>query len=134
MKPNKLMGLVAAGLILPSTAIASSNSVLAEVKVKTNNVEAVTRSDGSVYVDTGETTINVPRRNTPRYWNPFRYWNFPWHLNSSDSRASDYAPRLPSNGGTLRDRQCHQSSYQSTQQTTQSGHTVQHSSYSQGCN
>ena len=120
MKPNKLIGLVAAGLILPSMAIAKSNSVLAEVKVKTNNVEAITRSDGSVYVDTGGTTINVPRRDTPKYWNPFRYWNFPWQSRTNlDRRTSD--------------SRCHQSSYQSSHQT-QSGQTVQRSSYSQGCN
>ena len=121
MKPNKLIGLVAAGLILPSTAIAFSDSVLAEVKVKTNNVEAITRSDGSVYVDTGGTTINVPRRDTARYWNPFRYWSFPWQSRTNLDRRTNNS-------------QCHQSSYQSTQQNTQSGHTVQHSSYSQGCN
>ena len=110
------MGLVAAGLILPSTAVAFGNSALAEVKVKTNNVEAITRSDGSIYVDTGGTTLNVPQRDPRRYWNPFRYWSFPWQ--SLDNRSSD--------------RQCRQSSYQSTHQTTQSG-TVQHSSYSHSC-
>jgi len=116
MKLNKLIGLVAVGLILPSTAIALSNSVLAEVKVKTANIEAVTRSDGSIYVDTGDTSVSVPRRQTRRYWNPIRSWQLPWQ---SFSRPN---------------RHCRQTTYQSTQQTTQSGnHTVQHSSYSNSC-
>lgn len=116
MKPNKLIGLVAVGLILPSTAIALGNSVLAsEVRVKTANVEAVTRSDGSIYVDTGRTSINVPRRSR-RSWYPWRYWNFPWQSLSSDRDT------------------CRHTSYQSTQQTTQSGQTtVQSSSYSHSC-
>lgn len=117
MKPNKLIGLVAVGLILPSTAISFSDSVLAnEVRVKTPNVEAVTRSDGSIYVDTGDTTLNVPRRHSSRYWNPFRYWNFPWQRVTSDRKT------------------CRHTTYQSTKQTTHSGnHTVQHSSYSNDC-
>ena len=53
MKPNKLIGLVAVGLILPSTAVAFGNPVLAEVRVKTANVEAVTRNNGNIYVNTG---------------------------------------------------------------------------------
>jgi len=115
MKPNKLIGLVAVGLILPSTAVAFSSSVLArEVRVKTANVEAVTRSDGSVYINTGGTTVSLPRRQTRRYWNPFRYWQSPWQSLNGE-------------------RHCRQTSYQSTQQTSQSGHTVQHSSYSDSC-
>ena len=122
MKPNKLIGLMAVGLILPSTAIAFGDSVLAkEVRVKTANVEAVTRSDGSVYVNTEGTTVSVPRRNTRRYWNPIRYWQLPWHF-GSDREALNKS-----------NRHCHQTTYQSTQQTTQSG-TVQHSSYSNNCN
>ena len=114
MKPNKFIGLVAVGLILPSTTIALSNSVLAEVRVKTANVEAVTRNDGSVYVNTGDTSVSVPRRHR-RYWNPVRYWQFPWQSFSNN-------------------RHCRNSTYQSTRQTTQSGnHTVQHSSYSNNC-
>ncbi|MEL7523497.1 MAG: hypothetical protein AAFY63_22905 [Cyanobacteria bacterium J06643_13] len=123
MKPKKIIGLVAVGLILPSTAIALSNSVLAsEVKVKTANVEAVTRSDGSVYIDTGGTTLSVPRHSSHRYssrrsWSPWRYWKFPWQSFSSDRDI------------------CRHSSYQSTRQTTHGGgSTVQSSSYSHSCN
>ncbi|MEL6927690.1 MAG: hypothetical protein AAFO95_03535 [Cyanobacteria bacterium J06600_6] len=117
MKPNKLVGLVAVGLILPSAAIASSNSALArEVRVKTANVEAVTRSDGSVYIDTGGASLSLPRRQTRRYWNPLRYWQLPWRSYTNSNRH------------------CRQITYQSTQQTTRSGnHTVQHSSYSNNC-
>jgi len=115
MKLNKLIGLVAVGLILPSTAIAFSNSVLAEVRVKTANVEAVTRSDGSIYVDTGSTSVSVPRAHSRRSWNPLRHWQLPWQ-SFSNHRG---------------DRHCRQTTYQSTRQTTHSGnHTVQHSSYS----
>lgn len=123
MKPNKLIGLVAVGLILPSTAIAFSNSVLArEVRVKTDNVEAVTRSDGSIYVNTGDTSVSLPRRQNRRYWNPFRYWQSPWQRVNGDRGA-----RTESN------RHCRQTTYQSTQQNSQSGHTVQHNSYSNSC-
>ena len=113
MKPNKFIGLVAVGLILPSTAIAMSNSVLAEVRVKTANVEAVTRRDGSIYLDTGGTSVSVPRRHNRRYWNPIRYWQLPWRSYSNS------------------ERHCRQTTYQSTRQTTHSGnHLVQHSSHS----
>lgn len=121
MKPNKLIGLVAVGLILPSTAIAFGNSVLAEVRVKTANVEAVTRSDGSIHINTGDTTVSVPRRYNRQSWNPLRYWRVPWRSYSS--------PRLVPEDAS--NRHCRQTTYQSTRQTTQSGnHTVQHSSYS----
>ena len=110
MKPDKLIGLVAVGLILPSTAIALSDSVQAEVRVKTANVEAVTRNDGSIYVNTGGTNVSVPRHRTRRSWNPLRYWQLPWRNSSND-------------------RHCRQTIYQSTRQTTHSGnHIVQHSS------
>ena len=118
MKPNKLMGVMAVGLILPSTAIALGDSVLAnEIRVKTPNVGAISRNDGSIYVNTGGTTLNVPRRNSRRSWNPFRYWRLPWQSLSHDQEI------------------CRHSSYQSTQQTTQSGsRIVQQSSYSNNCN
>ena len=112
MKPNKLIGLVAVGLILPSTAVVFGNPVLAEVRVKTANVEAVTRNDGNIYVNTGGTTINVSRHHPRGSWNPLRYWQLPWQSYNKD-------------------RHCRQTIYQSTRQTTHSGnHTVQHSSYS----
>ena len=113
MKPNTLIGLMAVGIIVPSTAITSTQGVLAkEVRVKTANIEAVSRRDGTVYINTGGNTVSVPRRRSYRYWNPWRNWNFPWQ------RYSNY------NSG------CRQSSYQSTRQTTRSGSRVIHSSNS----
>lgn len=121
MKPYKILGLIAASLILPSMAIASSNSVLAnEVRVKTANLEAVTRQDGSVYIDTGKINVSVPQSRVRHHWNPWRYWN-PWQSQNRDRTSN----RLSGN--------CHYS-YQSTKQTTHLGNkTLQSSSY-QHCN
>ncbi|WP_019505997.1 hypothetical protein [Pleurocapsa sp. PCC 7319] len=119
MKPTKLMGLVAIGMMLPSTLIASSISVNAStVQVKTSNLEATTHSDGSVYVNSGGTSVKVPSRRSYRYWSPWRSWRFPWQSYRS----------VPSN--------CHQSSYQSTSHVTRSSNRiVQHSvSSSHKCN
>ncbi|MDJ0568445.1 MAG: hypothetical protein QNJ53_05305 [Pleurocapsa sp. MO_192.B19] len=113
MKPTKLMGLVAVGIVLPSTAIAFCSSAIAsEVKVKTTNVEAVTRSDGSVYVNSGGNTIKVPSRRSYRSWNPFRYWRLPWQSYSSN-RSN-----------------CRHSSYQSTSHVTESNSKIVQSSVS----
>lgn len=115
MKPTKLMGLVAAGIVMPSTAIAYGSSVLAgEVQIKTANVEAVTRSDGSVYVNSGGNRINVPSRRSYRYGFPFRYWRFPWRNYSRNSDRSN----------------CRHSSYQSTSHVTQSNSKIVQSSVS----
>lgn len=118
MKSNQIMGLMAAGVIFPSMAIASAQGVLAnEVRVKTANVEAVTRRDGSIYVNTGGNAVRVTRRRSSRYWTPWRNWNFPWHRFSQSTSG------------------CRHSSYQSTRQTTRSGGRIIHnSSSSQICN
>ncbi|MEM8673337.1 MAG: hypothetical protein AAGF83_05620 [Cyanobacteria bacterium P01_G01_bin.67] len=113
MKSNQLIGLMAVGIILPSAVIASSKGVIAnEVRVKTNNIEAVTRRDGSIYINSGGNTVSVPRRRSYRSWNPFHNWNFPWHSFSSNRSG------------------CRHSSYQSTQQTTRSRSRVIHNSSS----
>lgn len=107
MKPTKLMGLVTIGIMLPSTLTASAVSVKAsEVQVKTANVEATTRSDGSVYVNSGGTSVKVPSRRSYRYWSPWRSWRFPWQSYRS----------VRSN--------CRQSSYQSTSHVTRSSNKI----------
>ncbi len=110
MKPNKTIASIAIGaIIIPLVAIVVSPKTLAEVRVRTANVEAITRNDGSVYVNTGETTLKVPSRRSYRNWNPLRYWN-PW-------RSNNFA-------------RCRNGSYQSTKQTTRSGDRTLHNSVS----
>lgn len=106
MKLANLIGFVAIGIFIPGSILTNSDAVLArEVRVNTPNVEAVTRSDGSVYLNSGDTTVQVPSRDRDRsrYWIPWRYWRLPWQQHS-DNRPS-----------------CYQSSYQATTQTTSSG-------------
>ena len=114
---NKLIGLLAAGIVLPTMAIATANVAIAsEVKVKTSNVEAFTRSDGSIYVNSGGTSVRVPSRRTHRYWTPWRSWRFPWR---------SYTTNRPT---------CRHSSYQSTSHITKSGkQTMQSSISSNSC-
>ncbi|MGF1540808.1 MAG: hypothetical protein ACFCU5_10225 [Pleurocapsa sp.] len=100
MKLKNLVGLCALTILIPTITIAS------ETKVKTGNVEVSTYRDGSVYVNTGTTTAQLPNRHSSRYWNPFPYWRLPWQNN------------------------CRNSSYQKTTQVTQSGSRVVQSNVS----
>lgn len=114
MKKKQLMGLLAMGIVIPSTAIASCNSAIAsELKVKTPNVEAISRRDGSVYINSGGTTVQVPSRRTYRYWTPWRSWRLPWQSNYNSIRSN-----------------CRHSSYQSTSRVTESSSQIIQSSIS----
>ena len=112
MKLTKLIGFVAIGVVIPSTVVATNSSALAgDTRIKTSNVEAVTKSDGSVYVNTGGTTVRVPSR---RYWTPWRYWRLPWQSNFSDRSSSN----------------CRQTSHQSTSRINAFGSQIVQSSIS----
>lgn len=114
MKLTNLIGFVAVGVVIPSTIVATNNSALADVKVSTPNVEAVTRNDGSIYVNSGGTTVRVPSRR--RYWTPWRYWRMPWQ-NYTRSNSS-----------------CRHSSYQTTTRVNSSGtQTIQSNISSNSC-
>ena len=106
------------GIVLPSTVIATNDAVWAgEVKVNTPNIEAITRSDGSVYLNSGGTTVQVPSRR--RYWTPWRSWRLPWQSYSSTRSSPN----------------CRHSSYQSTSHVTASGSKITQSSVSSNlCN
>lgn len=121
MKPYQMLGVMAVGLILPIMAIAEGDAVLAsEVRVKTANVEAITRQDGSIYVNTAGTTIAVPQRRVRSSWNPWRYWSVPWRSQNRDRQG-----QLSHN--------CYHS-YQYSQQTTRLDNQTLHSSTIQHCN
>lgn len=117
---TKLMGLVAIGIVLPSTVVTTNSSTLAtEIKIKTGNVETVTRSDGSIYLNSGGNIIQVPSDRHSR--NPWRYWRFPWQNYSSSNNS------IRSN--------CRQSSYRSTNRVSDSSSTIVQSSFSSNiCN
>lgn len=113
MKLTKLIGFVAVGMVIPGTILATSNSVLAgEVRITTPNVETVTRSDGSVYVNSGGTIVQTPSRSRSNYWTPWRYWRLPWQK---------YSHNRPT---------CRQTSYQATSQVTPSSSSIVQSSIS----
>lgn len=118
MKPRKLMGLMAVSIILPITAMTAESSVLAnEVKVKTPNVEAFTNRDGSIYLNSNGTIVQVPSRSSYRSWHPFRHWRLPWQSNRN----------VRSN--------CRYSSYQATSHVTQTSSSIIQSSVSHNtCN
>lgn len=112
------MGLMALGIVLPITVFAAEGLVFAsEVKVKTPNVEAVTSRDGSIYLNSGGTIVQVPNRSSYRSWHPFRHWRLPWQSNRN----------VRSN--------CRYSSYQATSHVTQSSSSIIQSSVSHNtCN
>lgn len=113
MKLTKLIGFVAVGIVVPNTIITTNDSAWAgDARVRTSNVEAVTRSDGSVYVNSGGTTVQVPSRR--RYWTPWRYWRLPWQNNVSNKHSY----------------KCRHSSHQSTSRITSSGSQIVQSSVS----
>ena len=119
MKLTKLIGFVAVAVVIPNTIVTANSSAFAgETRIKTPNVEAVTRSDGSVYVNAGDTTVKVPSRRN--YWTPWRYWRFPWRSSARNYNSS---------------YKCRHTSHQSTSRITASGSQVIQSSISSNtCN
>ena len=111
MKLTKLISFVAVGVVIPSTLTVTNSALAGEVQIRTPNVEAVTRSDGSVYVNSGGTKVQVPSR---RYWIPWDYWRLPWQNNVSNRHTS----------------KCNQTSYQSTSRVTASSSQIVQSSIS----
>ena len=111
MKLTKLIGFVTVGVVIPSTiTVASSSAWAGDVQIRTPNIEAVTKNDGSVYINSGKTTVRVPSR--PRYWTPWRYWRLPWH------NSNNVSERYTSN--------CRHTSYQSTSRVTDSSSQIVH--------
>ena len=106
MKLSKLTLLLATLVFLLPMAATGS-----DIDIRTNNVRASSNRDGSVYVQTGNTSVKVPprrsyyRRSYYR-WYPWQFWRRSW--NSS----------------------CRNKVYQRTTQTTRSGGRVIHSSAS----
>ena len=113
MKLIKLISFVAVGVVVPCTITATNNSALAgEVHIRTPNVEAMTGSDGSVYINSKKTTVRVPSRR--RYWTPWNYWSLPWQNNVSDRHTA----------------RCNQISHRSTSRVTASSSQIVQSSIS----
>ncbi len=101
MKLSKLTWLLAIlAFLVPVSATGSG------IDVQTGNVRASTNQDGSVYVRTGSTSVQVPPRPTYNRWSFWRFWQQPWN------------------------RSCRNEVYQKTTQTTRSGGRVVHSSTS----
>jgi hypothetical protein len=102
-KSKVTLSLIALSIVVPTTAIANN------VRVRTNNIQATTQSNGSIYVNTGKTAISIPARRN-HIWN-WRYWLPSWQSNN-----------------------CYQSSYQQTTQVSNSrNQVVRHSSTSSYC-
>lgn len=101
MKFSKLTFLLAIlALLLPVSVNANG------VNVQTGNVRVSTDRDGSAYVRTGDTSIQVSPNRSSRPWYSWQNWRLPWS------------------------RSCHNQVYQRTTQTTQSGGRVIHSTTS----
>ena len=110
MKRSKVtLSLVALSLIIPLSAICFSRryAIAENIKVRTNNVQVTTNSNGEIQVDTGKTAVSVPSRH--RNWYPWRYWRTPWQSN------------------------CRHSAQQTTQMSNSDGKVVSHSSTSSYC-
>lgn len=112
------MGLMAAtSIILPIIMTAEGSVFANEVKVKTPNVEAFTNRDGSIYLNSNGTIVQVPSRSSYRSWHPFRHGRLPWQSNRN----------VRSN--------CRYSSYQATSHVAQSSSSIIQSSVSHNtCN
>ncbi|MDJ0691677.1 MAG: hypothetical protein QNJ41_24635 [Xenococcaceae cyanobacterium MO_188.B32] len=106
MRLSKLTFLLAIlAFLLPVAATGS------DIDIQTNSVRASTNRDGSVYIQTGDTSVKVPPRRSYyrrsyRSWYPWQFWRRSW------------------NSG------CQNKVYQRTTQTTHSGGRVVHSSTS----
>lgn len=101
MKLSKLTFLLAVlAFLLPVPAMGNG------VEVQTGNVRVSTNQDGSTYVRTGNTSIQVPPSRSSQRWYSWQNWRLPWS------------------------RSCQNKVYQRTTQTTQSGGRVIHSSTS----
>ena len=97
MKFNKLTFLlVILALLLPVAAIGNN------INVRTNNVRASTSRNGSVYVQTGNTGVQLPSRRSSFSWYPWQFWRHSW----------------------LRRSNCQNRVYQRNTQTMQSGGRV----------
>ena len=120
MKLTKLIGFVTVSVVIPSTIIVASSSALAgDVQIRTPNLEAVTDRDGSVYINTGKTSVRVPSRR--RDWTPWRYWRLPWQ--GSNNVRERYISK------------CRHTSYQSTSHVNASSSQIVQSSISSNtCN
>ena len=91
-KNSVTLSVITLSILLPNVAIAGG------VRVSTDKIEAATHSNGSVYVNTDKTSVNVPVRRT---WYPWHSWRTPWS------------------------NRCRQGSYQkTTTQTTRGNHSV----------
>lgn len=95
------LSLIFLGVIIPVTAIANN------VQVRTNNVQASTQNNGSIYVNTGKTSVSIPARSN-YFWDTWRYWLPSWQSNSNNN--------------------CRQTSSQQTTQVSSSGDKVTHRS------
>ncbi|MGK7953361.1 MAG: hypothetical protein AB4368_32395 [Xenococcaceae cyanobacterium] len=80
------------------------------VDVQTGNVRVSTERDGSAYVRTGNTSLEVSPQHSSRPWYSWQNWRLPWS------------------------RSCHSQVYQRTTQTTRSGERVIHSTTSTSSN
>lgn len=101
MKFSQLTFLLATlAFLLPVPANANG------VSVQTGNVRVSTERDGSAYVRTGNTSVQVSPHRSSQRWYSWQNWQFPWSRN------------------------CQNKAYQRTTQTTQSGGRVIHSSTS----
>jgi hypothetical protein len=105
----KGLTLVLAGLLLFSPTTVLSR----EIDVRAGNVRASTRRDGSIYVNSGNTKVEVPARHSLSRWYPWEFLRFPWRTNCQ----------------TISNR-----SHQRNTQVTNSGHSVVESSvYTSTC-
>ena len=110
MKPKKLILLL---VTLAFYFLATTNANAGDIDVKAGNVRVRTEQNGNISVDTGrnEIEVNQRRRNSSPWWRSWYYWD-----------------RQP------RSRNCNNSTYQRSTQTTRvNGRGTTHSISTSTC-
>jgi hypothetical protein len=59
-----------------------------EIEVQAGSVRASTSRDGSIYVNTGNTNVEVPAYNSSSRWYPTRFLRFPWRTTCQNRNSS----------------------------------------------
>jgi hypothetical protein len=72
-------------LLMPTVAVAN------DIDVRAGDVRVNTYEDGSIYVESGQTKVEVPAySSTEERWHPFGWVRLPWGLRCRSSNNSIY--------------------------------------------
>jgi hypothetical protein len=59
-----------------------------DIEVQAGSVRASTSRNGSIYVNSGTTNVEVPAYNSSSRWYPIRFLRFPWRTTCQNRNSS----------------------------------------------